>query len=185
MTRNDAPRAAEPADQAAQQKHAAAEASDASRLEHAMKSAEENLAGWLRARADYENLLHRVETERAEATAAGADHVLRTLLPVVDSLSAAVAQMPESLKQDPWGEGMIRTRQLLEDCLRDVGVEVIADASIPFDPNLHEAVAEESSELPQGILTAVIANGYRRNGRVLRPAKVKVSAGPKTTPLHP
>lgn len=141
--------------------------------------AEEHLAGWQRARADYENLRRRIESERAAATDAGGDAVLRGLLPIMDYFAAAIVHMPEEQKQQPWGEGVLRIHQALAGFLRDMGLEEISRTDAPFDPLIHETISEVPDSRPTGTLLEVVQPGYKRNGRILRPAKVKISAGPQ------
>ncbi len=54
------------------------------------------------------------------------------------------------------------------------GLEVIP-TSIPFDPQLHEAVAEEASDQPEGTIVRVVQPGWRLHGKVLQPARVMVA----------
>lgn len=157
---------------------AAVHGSSASDSQEVKQKAAEHLAGWQRARADYENLRRRLEREGAHAAEAAKDQLLFRLLPIADYFAAALAHVPESLKDDAWTEGVLRTHQALEGFLREAGITPIAATDVPLDPAEHEAVAEVPSAHPRGTITAVVSTGYRRNGRVLRPAKVKVSAGP-------
>lgn len=148
-------------------------------LHAAETKAQEYLSGWQRARADYENLQKRLDAELAEAVDAGKDALLRSLLPVVDYLEAAVGSVPETLKHSPWTEGVLQTHKALRRFLTDVGVAPFGDRGVPLDPALHEAIAEEASDVAAGTITRVVTPGYLRDGRVLRPAKVKVSFGPR------
>lgn len=138
------------------------------------QKAQEHLAGWQRARADYENLERRSQAEILTAAEAGRDVCLRALLPVVDAFTIAMAQAPEA-KTQPWVEGVFRIRQALDVFLREQGVTAFTETGIPFDPSCHEAVGDQESEFPNGAVVKVVAPGYRRNGRMLRPAKVVVS----------
>lgn len=141
------------------------------------QKAAEHLAGWQRARADYENLRRRMERAGANAAEAAKDQLLFRLLPIVDYFAAAVAHVPESRKDDAWTEGVLRTQQALAGFLREAGITPIVATDVPLDPAEHEAVAEVPSAHPPGTIVAVVSTGYRRNGRVLRPAKVTVSKG--------
>lgn len=153
-------------------------------LRAAEAKAHEHFAGWQRARADYENLQKRMEAELSEATRAETDSLLRSLLPVVDYFEAAVSSVPENLKSTPWTEGVLRTHQALHRFLKEIGVASIADHDVPLDPSRHEAIAEEESDLANGRIVRVASLGYLRNGHVLRPAKVTVSAGPALKTHH-
>lgn len=145
-------------------------------LAEARAQAAAHLAGWQRARADYENLRKRLDEERADAAVAASDALLKSLLPLVDYFDAAVAHLPEHLLNDAWAQGIVQIHQALKDFLRHAGVEPIDETAVPFDATRHEAVGEATSERPAGTILAVAACGYLRQGRVLRPAKVRVAA---------
>lgn len=147
--------------------------------QHALaQQAAEHLAGWQRARADYENLERRMRTDIAAATESGGDACLRSLLPIVDHFIAARQQLPEDLQAHPWMEGFFQIHRALEAFLADAGVQRLTDTEVAFDPSCHEAVTERVDRTPRGTVIEVLAPGYRRHGRVLRPAKVVVSKGP-------
>jgi len=75
------------------------------------------------------------------------------------------------------GLGMVRKQ--LEDFLRDHGVETLDAEGKPFDPNLHEAVAQEDSpEIPEGHVIRQLRRGFKLKDRLIRPATVVVSKGP-------
>ena len=91
-------------------------------------------------------------------------------------LSAENAQK-DRLEQEAKAEkGIYMIRAQLEDLLRKRGLErmVIAIGS-QFDPNLHESVGEVEAAQPPGAIAMEIERGYLLNGRVLRPARVKLS----------
>lgn len=147
-------------------------------LREAQTKAAEHLEGWQRARADYENLRKRFEAERSEAGAAATDALLKALLPIVDYFDAALREIPEQLQSDSWTKGILQIHQVLRGFLQGAGVTPLEELGMPFDPQKHEVVAEEASEQPVGTVVGVVARGYLRQGRVLRPAKVQVSSGP-------
>lgn len=151
------------------------------RLVEARAKAAEHLAGWQRARADYENLRKRLEEERGGAAAAATDELLSSFLPIADYFDAAIAHVPESRRDDAWVQGILHIGKALHELLQRAGVEPIEDVDTPLDATRHEAVAEEPHPTPAGTILAVVTRGYLRNGRVLRPAKVHVSTGPATT----
>ena len=72
--------------------------------------------------------------------------------------------------------GMHLIRNQLEDTLKKRGLErIIIAAGNPFDPNFHEAVGEAESDQPEGTVAEEIGRGYTVNGRVVRPARVKIA----------
>lgn len=127
---------------------------------------DEYLNGWKRAKADLINY-KKEEAQRfnhfAEFSQA---EVMRDMVAILDSFSLAT----------DLSEGAIRIRKQMEESLKRNGLEEIAiPPSQAFDPALHEAIKEEESDQPPGTIIEEFAKGYTLNGRVLRPAKVKVA----------
>lgn len=131
-----------------------------------------------RTQADFINYRHRVEREREEqAKFAKADLVLK-LLPVLDDLNRAQEAMPAEMAHADWARGIELIEKKLTAVLEEEGVSKIEAEGKDFDPREHEALSyEESDEYEDGKVKAVFSNGYRLNGRVIRPAKVVVSKG--------
>lgn len=148
------------------------------RLAAAEAAAAEHLAGWQRARADYENLRKELDDRLKNESEAAQDALLQELLPVLDYFDAAIRHVPEELRMHAWMEGILRIAQAFRTFLTEADVQTVGEVGIPLDPVLYEAVAKETSPLPPGTITTVAAPGYVRKGRVLRPAKVRVSEGP-------
>lgn len=139
---------------------------------------------FLRLRADFENFQKRVEREREEHTRRATAALLVRLLPILDNFERALATKgqagngEESLRQ---GVGLIH-RQLGEE-LRREGLEAVEARGLPFDPNVHEAVATESdSGLPPGTVIDELQRGYSFRGLLLRPAMVRVQTDESHAP---
>lgn len=151
-------------------------------LEKCKTQCEEYLNGWKRAKADLINY-QKDETKRFEEFAKYASkELIRELITVMDSFDLAIAAMASSAqgsggpKGDKVDKGTLMIRTQLEDVLKKQGLEripvTVGDA---FDPGVHEAVAAvESAELP-GTVIEEVERGYMLNGRVIRPARVKVA----------
>jgi molecular chaperone GrpE len=133
----------------------------------------------LRKTADLENVKRRTEKEKADHFRFALSEVIRELLAVVDNFERALEHAPEGIRGGDFAVGVEMTGKQLSDVLRRFGVtEIVAD-HLPFDPNVHEAVArEETPAVPPGVVLEVFQKGYVLNGRLLRPAMVKVSALP-------
>ena len=133
--------------------------------------ADERLAGWQRARADYENLRKRSAQEVRERVADASAGLLRGLLSVVDDFERALDSDDE---RDPaaWMEGIRLIQRNLYQFLEAQDVRPIAAAGQRFDPAFHEAVGEQPG--PSGDVVAQIQKGYVWGRRVLRPAQVIV-----------
>jgi molecular chaperone GrpE len=134
-------------------------------------------------RADFENYRKRAAREVAGAEERGIVKLARELLPAVDDLDRAVAaaQAAESAKDD--GEvnlvsGIKLVHAGVIAALARVGIEPYSPEGERFDPQHHEAVAQQPVEGAQaGTIVEVYQRGYRlRDGLILRPARVVVAA---------
>jgi len=147
-------------------------------LQQVKAEAAEHLEGWKRARADYQNLQKEADRRISQASEDGKDSVFRELFPILDYFEAALQHVPDAQQGHAWVDGVRQIHQALQSFLNQSGVLSIGELGAILDPVLHEAVAEEHAEQEAGTITAVLARGYMRNGRILRPAKVRVSRGP-------
>jgi molecular chaperone GrpE len=132
---------------------------------------------FLRLQADFENFKRRAERERQEIRRRAARGVVGRLLPVLDNFERAVSVVqPGADDNGTFREGVLLIfRQLLEE-LRKEGLAAIDSIGQPFDPHLHDAVATDyESGLPSQTVVEELQRGYLLNGRVLRPALVKVA----------
>ncbi|MBP7006398.1 nucleotide exchange factor GrpE, partial [Patescibacteria group bacterium] len=143
---------------------------------------EQYLAGWKRAQADYQNLQKQMELDRVERAKFANERLLSSLLPAIDQFSLALSfipstdVLPEAEKKtwNTWLVGVKAVYSLWNQTATQAGLEVIP-TSIPFDPQLHEAVAEEASDQPEGTIVRVVQPGWRLHGKVLQPARVMVA----------
>ena len=131
-----------------------------------------------RTQADFINYRHRVEREREEqAKFAKADLVLK-LLPILDDFNRAQQAMPPEIAGADWARGIELIKKKLMAVLEEEGVSKIEAEGEDFDPREHEALSyEESDKYDEGKVKTVFSDGYRLNGRVIRPAQVAVSKG--------
>lgn len=144
-------------------------------LEECEKKAAEYLAGWQRARADLLNY-KKEEMERIGELInyAGQEMVLK-ILPILDNFDLAVTKLPDDLRKDDNVKGLLQIRMQLRDFLKGLGLEEIKTTGEKFDVNLMEAVGEiDEKDGESGTIVSEIQKGYKINGRLLRPAKVKV-----------
>jgi molecular chaperone GrpE len=130
---------------------------------------------FLRAKAEAENVRRRAEEEVAKARKFAVESFAESLLPVRDSLEAAIAipaATPEQLL-----EGVHATlRQLTTALERNKVVEVNPPAGAKFDPHQHQAISVVPAAQEPNTVVAVLQKGYTIADRVLRPALVTVSA---------
>jgi len=161
------------------------------KLEECQKLKEEYLAGWQRARADFLNY-KKEEIERIEEILKyGGEEFILKILPILDNFDLAEKKLPEDLKNNDNIKGLLQIKTQILDFLRIQGVEEIKTIGEKFDPNFHEAVEQveesklssspsafareiEAKDKDSGIIVEEVQKGYKINGRLLRPAKVKV-----------
>ena len=141
-------------------------------LEKKIKELEE---GWKRTQADFENYRKRTEAERAEVLEMMKADFLAKITPVLDNFRRALAHSPN----DNFAKGIKHIEKQLEDILLSEGLEKIpAEVGTRFDCNLHEAIScEPNKKIPADHLIAETESGWQFNGRVIKPAKVRVSKG--------
>lgn len=128
----------------------------------------------LRTTAEFDNYRKRVERERRDLVDATASDVVRDLLPVLDDFERALSTPGGA--DDAFRRGVELIHRRLLDVLRVRGVEPFDSVGQTFDPAVHEAVATEPvGRGREGEIVAELGRGYRLNGRLLRPARVKVA----------
>ena len=126
----------------------------------------------LRLQADFDNYRKRNAQLRTDSLAEGQTIVISKLLNLLDSFERA---LDTECSDSSYASGMQMIYKMLTDTLNDMGLEVI-DTSIKFDPAFHEAVMQEEAEGKEsGAITLVLRKGYMLNGKVIRPAMVKVA----------
>jgi len=146
------------------------------KLEECEKLKDEYLAGWQRERADFLNY-KREELERIgeilKYTNVG---LILNILPILDNFEIAEKKIPEDLKNDENVKGILQLKNQILDFLKNQGVEEIKSLGEKFDPNFMEVVeTTEAKDKESGIVVEEIQKGYKINGKVLRPAKVRVT----------
>ncbi|HEY8505038.1 MAG TPA: nucleotide exchange factor GrpE, partial [Gemmataceae bacterium] len=129
--------------------------------------------------AEFENYQKRAARDREQERAYAAAPLAAELLPVLDNLERALDAARQAGDDGPLAQGVQATYAQMLDVLRRFGVNRIEAQGRPFDPHLHEAVAQQpSADLPPQSVLQVYRQGYTIHDRVLRPASVVVSAAP-------
>ena len=146
------------------------------KLEECRKLKDEYLTGWQRERADFLNY-KKGELERVGEILKYADvGLVLKVLPILDNFELIEKKIPENLKVDENVKGLLQIKNQILDFLKNQGVEEIKSVGERFDPNFQEVVEEiETSDKQQGTIIEEIQKGYTINGRLLRPAKVKIA----------
>jgi len=147
-------------------------------LEEARAQSRHHLDQWKRSAANLENYRKHVEKERADLVKLTKASVIVQILPVLDDLDRAFATIPFDLRSFTWTEGLALIDRKLQAILEQQGLEEIDESGVPFDPTQHQAMLEEhTDEYSDGHVMAILQKGYKLDGRVLRPALVKIARG--------
>jgi molecular chaperone GrpE len=146
-------------------------------LDELVKAAAERdqyLALAQRTQADFENYRKRVARDAAAAQERGVAKLAKELLPALDNLDRAIDAAED---EDPLLAGVRLVRSELSAALARLGIEAFAPLGEVFDPNLHEAVAQQPVEgVAGGAVAEVFQSGYRMGETIIRPARVLVAA---------
>lgn len=126
-----------------------------------------------RLQADFINYKTRAEKEKLDAVKLGRERAVSELLPVFDNLERAFSHAPEELTEHNWVKGIIGLEKQLVNVLSNLGLTKVETVGKPFDPVTMEAVGTEEGD-GEEVVTEELQAGYLLDGRVVRPAMVKV-----------
>ena len=131
----------------------------------------------LRSAADFDNAKKRLAKEREEFLKFALEGTILDLLPVLDHFEYALAHLGVAdEKAKLIREGFVLILKQLLEVLAGRGLKRFEVLGKPFDPNVHEAMGEVvSRDCPDGTVAEEVVSGYQLNGKLLRPAKVKIS----------
>lgn len=133
----------------------------------------------LRVRAEYDNHIKRTNREKAEFVQYFGSRAFKAILPALDDLNRTInhAKSTEEGANDPMLEGVEMVRDKFVKILETEGVKPFNSVGEKFDPELHDAMMRrESEEHDEGIVLEEFETGYVYHDRVIRHAKVVVSA---------
>lgn len=132
-----------------------------------------------RSQAELDNFRKRSAREAQETRAYANGDLLRALFPILDNFDMGLEAARAESEKSMIFMGMSMVSRQLQDFLRESGVQEVEAQGKTFDPNLHEAVAQEASPtVPEGTIIRVTRRGYKLKDRLLRAASVIVSSGP-------
>ncbi len=144
-----------------------------SELMAARSTAADATGHWQRVAAEFENFRRRSQRDQDDLIARASERIAVQLLPVLDSLDAAMDLEPETESETKMLSGMNGTRELLLATLAREGVEPIEALDCEFDPAVHEAV-QVGEGTGRMMVEAELRRGYTLRGRVLRASLVVV-----------
>ena len=161
-------------------------------LEECQKKKDEYLAGWQRERADFLNY-KKEEIERiGEILKYAGEGLILKILPILDNFEIAEKKILEGLKGEedkssspPFAaarenneniKGLLQIKTQFQDFLKNLRVEEIKSVGEKFDPNFQEVTGEvEAKDKESGIVVEEERKGYKLHGKVIRPARVRVT----------
>ena len=150
-------------------------------LKTKLKDIEDKL---LRSLAENDNLRKRHEKEIEDSSRYAIKNLSYSLLPAVDNFQRALNSIPGNEKKDDSVVknlviGIKAIEKELLDALEKNGVTIFESLNQKFDPELHQAVSKVNSDKEDGIIVEEMQKGFKIGHRLLRPAMVVVSMGPK------
>lgn len=143
-------------------------------LRRAELQAQEHHDAWLRAKAETENVRKRAQIEIANAHKFGVESFANALLPVKDSLEAALAA--ENNTVESLRSGVELTLKQLVAAFEKFTLTEINPVGEKFDPHRHEAMSMVEADAEPNTVVQVLRKGYALHDRVIRPALVTVAA---------
>ncbi len=145
-------------------------------LEKTKQEAEDNLAGWQRAKADYLNVKKGEEKKYQEMAEFINAAFMAEIIPIYNNYKLAMNHVPEEAKKESWVVGLEFIQKMFSDFLAKYGISEIKTVGEQFNPEVHEALTHEEREgFKEDEIFEEVAPGYMLKDRVINPAKVKVA----------
>ncbi len=146
------------------------------RLKEKAEKADEYLDDVRRAKAEFANFRKRWEREKQMIVRFAEEELVGELLTTIDNFERAIDAAKEAGHEGPLLEGITMVYDQLIDALTRRGLERIKSVGCEFDPNFHEAIAQQiTDEVPDNHVLDEVQPGYKFRDRLLRPAKVRVA----------
>ena len=142
-------------------------------LEKAEAAAQEHRDAWLRAKADSDNIRKRAQNDLANAHKFALENFSAELIPVRDSLEAALAS--QTATPDALRSGVELTLKQLTTAFEKFSIREINPLGEKFDPHKHQSISMVESEAEPNTVIGVLQKGYSLNDRILRPALVSIA----------
>ncbi|MFP3985554.1 MAG: nucleotide exchange factor GrpE [Candidatus Bathyarchaeia archaeon] len=146
------------------------------KLEAEQKKNKEYLNRLKYLQADFENYRKRIEKELQEAIQRSNEKIITCLIDIMDDLESAISAGKTTENKNAVLEGIKMIHKKLHNLLEKEGLMRLETVGKPFDPNLHEILAEIPTQNHQhGIVVEEARKGYMFKGKVLRPSIVKIA----------
>ncbi|MBI4335855.1 MAG: nucleotide exchange factor GrpE [Candidatus Omnitrophica bacterium] len=130
----------------------------------------------LRLGAEFDNYKKRVQKERLELVKYAGESFVLELLHIIDNFERAFQAADKTRDFKVLHQGVEMILREVQNFLKDKGVKKIVTAGEKFDPHRHEAVETLAcADKPENLIIEELQSGYELNGKIIRPAKVKVS----------
>jgi molecular chaperone GrpE len=127
-------------------------------------------------RADFDNYKRHAETQKEHLAGIGKEKVLEDVFPLVEHMERAIKAAEDAGDQTGILEGIEMVYREVLRVLEKNGVERIETVGEAFDPEIHEAVAVATdADCPEDTVVEEVRAGFRKNGKLLRPASVVVA----------
>jgi molecular chaperone GrpE len=144
------------------------------KLEETEKLKEEYLKGWQRERADFLNYRMEEEKRFEEFFERKKEKLILEFLPILDNFE--IAKKNVGNEKDPKIEGFLQIEKQILEFFKKLGLEEIKTEKEKLNLLEHEVVEEiETDEFETGTVIEEVQKGYKLNGKVIRPAKVKIA----------
>lgn len=145
-------------------------------LEDTQQESQRNLEGWQRTLAEFQNYKKRVERDLSDSHLRAKHDTLARLLPIIDDFERAMLNIPDTIRENPWSEGITLVQRKLLKLLEENDVVAVDPVGELFDPNIHEAIGTDNdTEIESGHITVTLQKGYKAGDRILRPALVRIA----------
>ena len=135
--------------------------------ENSQENSQDLKQKYLRALADYQNLVKRTAQDKIEFVKYANRNLIQEIIPVFDHLKLSLAGLSEDEAKSPWAVGVSHVLNQFREILKDNGVEEIKTIGEKFDHETMEAIEGEGE-----IVAKEVIPGYKLNGKVIKPAKV-------------
>ena len=152
-----------------------------SEIEQLAKKAQENLDGWQRCQADFENYKKRSAESQKDLIKYATQSIILEILPVIDNFHASTDHIPEEQKDNSLVTGIMYIQKQLENIVTENGVEEIeVKVGDNFDPIYHEAIEDHEcvdckvDHKYKNKIKKVLTKGYKIGEKVIRAARVVV-----------